>query len=66
MTTKTGKWVPTSSRFPAEGTMVETKIDKGGVVRNVARLRYHSNLWWTGDMYVYYRPTHWRPVRAKA
>lgn len=47
-----------------EGVVVETKIDDEAGVRNVTTLKRIGNLWWTpdGEMYVYYRPTHWRYV----
>lgn len=33
-------------------------IDEKGV-RNEQFMKFDGNLWWAGDMYVYYRPTHW-------
>lgn len=58
-----------------EGVLIETKIDDGAGCRNVQQLRRQGNLWYTGaggtcaecgqskaGMYVYYRPTHWRPL----
>jgi hypothetical protein len=41
-----------------------TKIDDADGCRNEAMLRRRGNLWWTpdGEMYVYYRPTHYRPL----
>lgn len=45
-----------------ERVVLETKIDDEDGVRNVTTLQRIGNLWWTpdGEMYVYYRPTHWR------
>lgn len=51
-----------------EGVIVETKIDDAEGVRNQAPLRRRRALWFITDeagddvMYVYYRPTHWRPL----
>lgn len=61
------EWIKCSDRLPAPDADVETKIDDGCGVRNEARLRRHSNLWWFTDMsmYVYYSPTHWRPLDGR-
>jgi len=57
-------WVKCLDRLPPSDVDVETKIDDGRGVRNIAPLRRHSNLWWFTDMsmYVYYSPTHWREL----
>lgn len=57
-------WVKCSDRLPPTDMDVETKIDDERGVRNIAPLRRHSNLWWFTDMsmYIYYSPTHWRPL----
>lgn len=49
---------------PADGEIVETKIDDEAGVRNEQLLKRQGNLWFLADgsMYVYYRPTHWRPA----
>lgn len=49
-----------------EGVVVRTKIDDAEGVRNDQFLLRKSNLWWFPDlsMYVYYRPTHWKPAQA--
>lgn len=48
------------------GKVVMTKIDDERGPRNEQTLKRiaGSNLWWTpdGSMYVYYAPTHWKPV----
>lgn len=43
---------------------VMTKIDDADGVRNEQTLKRSGNLWFVpdGSMYVYYRPTHWKPV----
>lgn len=47
-----------------EGVALETKIDDAKGCRNEGRLIRQGGLWFTEDMqmYVYYRPTHWRFV----
>lgn len=47
------------SLAPAE-VAVETKIHDEDGERNHAVLTRRGRLWFTGDMYVYYAPTHWR------
>lgn len=49
-----------------EGEVVWTKIDDENGKRNEAKLKRIGGLWWTpdGEMYVYYRPTHWMPTRT--
>lgn len=48
-----------------DGEIIETKIDDGKGVRNIRKLKRSGSLWWfpDGSMYVYYTPTHWRPVK---
>lgn len=55
-------WVRCADHLPPQDVDVETKIDDERGVRNVQKLRRHSNLWWFPDMsmYIYYSPTHWR------
>lgn len=51
-----------------EDVVVETKIDdEEHGPRNHALLKRRGSLWWTpdGEIYVYYRPTHWRPATPK-
>jgi hypothetical protein len=47
-----------------EDVPVMTKIDDGSGVRNVQPLKRRGRLWWfaDGEMYVYYAPTHWKPI----
>lgn len=45
-----------------EGVLVMTKIDDSDGVRNEQTLIKQGHLWFSGDMYVYYRPTHWREL----
>ena len=55
------EWQPAHSA--PDGVVVETKIHDGDGARNQTQLKRSGNLWWfpDGSMYVYYRPTHWRP-----
>lgn len=61
-------WIPLAARTPDVDVVVETKIDDPpGNVRNVQPLkltRGAGRLWFFPDasMYVYYTPTHWRPL----
>ena len=47
-----------------EGVEVETKIDDENGCRNQWSLIRRGKLWFYPDesMYVYYQPTHWRPL----
>lgn len=57
-------WISVMNELPADGRIVETKIDDSKGIRNEQQLKRRGNLWWTpdGEMYVYYTPTHWKPV----
>lgn len=57
-------WIEISADMPPNGTTVMTKIDDKDGQRNVAALTRQSGLWYFPDasMYVYYRPTHFRPL----
>jgi hypothetical protein len=57
-------WQPI--RTAPERVVVMTKIDDGAGVRNVQRLQRRGRMWWleSGDMYVYYAPTHWAPTET--
>lgn len=59
-------WIKVSNILPTEGEVVETKIDEGGKVRNEGVLRRIGRLWYLPNrsMYVYYTPTHWRPLNS--
>jgi hypothetical protein len=49
-----------------DGEELLTKIDDDHGARNEAKLTRFGNLWHTGptqsSMYVYYTPTHWKPI----
>jgi hypothetical protein len=59
-----GDWIRTNAELPPDGVTVETKIDDRRGVRNEQTLKRLGRLWFfpDGSMYVYYVPTHWRPV----
>ena len=56
------EWKRVAEIFPPQDEAVFTKIDDADGVRNEQKLKLHNNLWWvpSGEMYVYYTPTHWR------
>ena len=47
-----------------ENQLVMTKIDEGGSCRNEQPMSRSGRLWFidNGGTYVYYTPTHWRPL----
>ncbi len=60
-TNTSGDWQPVATA--PDGVEVHTKIDDENGCRNETTLTRSGNLWWFPDrsMYVYCRPTHWRP-----
>lgn len=58
-------WTKVSEQLPEEGVVVDTKIDDDYGIRNERKLKRQGRLWVVedGSMYVYYTPTHWRPVK---
>ena len=58
------EWLSTKEQLPPEKQIVETKIDDGKECRNQGKLYRYKNLWFLpdGSAYVYYTPTHWRPL----
>ena len=42
--------------------LVMTRIDDERGIRNEQPMKKIGNLWFTGDTYVYYTPTHWREL----
>lgn len=64
----TNEWRLIETDRPPEGVVVETKIDDKDGKRNQCRMRWkktpRGRLWFFEDysMYVYYNPTHWRPI----
>lgn len=58
-------WRSVAESKPPEGMIVDTKISDGNSERNEQPLKRSGNLWFVpdGSMYVYYRPTHWKPQR---
>lgn len=49
-----------------DGVEIMTKIHDGQGLRNEQSLTKSGNLWYFPDMsmYVYYKPTHWKPMTA--
>lgn len=45
-----------------DGQSVMTKIDDENGCRNEQVMVKNGNLWFAGDTYVYYAPTHWREL----
>lgn len=45
-----------------ENVLVMTKIDDRSGPRNEQAMHRQGGLWFSGDTYVYYRPTHWREL----
>ena len=63
----TTEWTSVSKELPKPGVVVLTKIDDQDGCRNEQQLKLLPNggrLWFfpDGSMYVYYTPTHWKPV----
>lgn len=58
------EWISVRESLPPENVIVQTKIHDSRGCRNQGRLYRYKNLWFLpdGSMYVYYTPTHWRPV----
>ena len=57
-------WYRIDETPPPIGVEIDTKIEDARGTRNMQPLKFDGNLWWTGGMYVYYTPTHWRIKRA--
>jgi hypothetical protein len=58
-------WYSVKDFSPPQRQVVLTKIDTvDGGVRNIQQLKLDGRLWWMpdGKMYVYYEPTHWKPI----
>jgi hypothetical protein len=63
------EWQPIESAPPDK--LVMTKIDDADGVRNEQAMMKRGNLWWIkpgepNEMYVYFRPTHWKPMEPCA
>lgn len=59
-------WIRCTYQLPRDGVEVMTKIDDEKGCRNETSLKRQRNLWFFPDMsmYVYYTPTHWKPLSA--
>jgi hypothetical protein len=60
----TANWIRCADKLPPDGEPVATKIDDANGVRNEQSLKRSGRLWFftDGSMYVYYTPTHWKPI----
>jgi hypothetical protein len=60
-------WIPVSLILPCDNRVVMTKIDDSKGIRNECELKLIRGLWYfpNGSMYVYYNPTHWKPLAWK-
>ena len=58
------EWISVKDRLPDEGVIVETKIHDDKYERNHELLKRKGKLWFLpdGSIYVYYTPTHWKPI----
>jgi hypothetical protein len=58
-------WIKCCDYLPEEGLVVQTKIDDDKGCRNEQPMMRHGRLWFfhDGSMYVYYTPTHWKPIK---
>lgn len=58
-------WIACHSGLPPDGKLVQTKIDDQWGVRNEQVMERRGRLWFlpNNGMYVYYEPTHWRPIK---
>jgi hypothetical protein len=64
------QWTACAEKLPPTGEVVMTKIDDSKGCRNEQVLKRYQrephcrSLWFFPDdsMYVYYTPTHWRPL----
>lgn len=57
-------WISCEQRLPPPGVLVMTKTHGAAGEQNVQRLRRSGQIWFIHDesLYVYYTPTHWRPL----
>lgn len=62
------EWVECNEHLPPNGIIVDTKVDDLEGIRNEQKLKRINSLWFHPDvkMYVYYTPTHWRPLNPNA
>jgi hypothetical protein len=60
------EWINVNERLPKDGAVVRTKISDNKGERNEGDLKRSGRLWFfpDGSIYVYYEPTHWKPLEA--
>lgn len=61
---KSDGWIPLATALPDNNIVVQTKIHDWRGSRNEQPLKRNGNLWFcaSGSIYVYYTPTHWKPL----
>lgn len=54
-------WIPTSEKVPDENEVVYAKDSRG----HVQKLKRIGRMWWfeDGEMYVYFVPQFWKPIK---
>lgn len=59
-------WTHVEKAIPTQGRIVMTKLDDTQGCRNEQPLKLIGRLWYVPNeaIYVYYAPTHWRPLAA--
>ncbi len=57
-------WIACNVQLPPDGEVVQTIISDQHDERNEQQLKRQGRLWFfaDGSMYVYYTPTHWKPI----
>jgi hypothetical protein len=60
-------WTRTNCAVPADGRVVETKVDDGRRLGCFLRLKRLGHLWLLpcGEFRTFYTPTHWRPLNQE-
>lgn len=54
-------WINVNEKLPKEGELVHCLLGRRRVIEPLKR---HGRLWFVADgsMYVYYTPSHWKPI----
>ena len=60
-------WISCLIQKPEEGKIVQTCVVSNNGIHNEQPLIRKGNLWFHEDMgmYVYYNPSHWKPLDSK-
>lgn len=56
-------WISVKERLPENNVVVHARMNERRVVTDLKR---NGNLWFLPDesMYIYYAPTHWKPLES--